>query len=142
MFDLLFKGGSISIEFETFTICDLSSIFGDEDEEDEDNDIEIEIFTINDSDLNSISEEDNENYNYTKQAIFKKFSISSSDYKLTLELEGAYFAATPKEVKIFLSVIEEIQDLTFNVMVGKDYNDKETKWQLLRLKDQNGIECF
>lgn len=25
-------------------------------------------------------------------------------------------------------------------MEGKD--DKETKWQLLRLKDQNGIECF
>lgn len=137
MFDLLFKGGSISIEFETFTICDLSSIFGDEDEED---DAEIEVFTIEDSNLNSIPEEDDENY--TKQAIFKKFSISSSDYKLTLELEDAYFAATPKEVKIFLSAIEEIQDLTFNVMVGKDYNDKETIWQLLRLKDQNGIECF
>lgn len=121
MFDLLFKGSSINIEFETFTICDLSSIFGEDENEDDD---------------------DEDYINYTKQAIFKKFSISSSDYKLTLELEDAYFAVTPKEVKIFLSVIEEIQDLTFNVMLGKDDNDKETKWQLLRLNDQNVIECF
>lgn len=112
MFDLLFKGAPINVEFENVIIEDLSSIFGDDEDDNED---DVETFTINDSQCTD--EDDDEDY--TKQAIFKKFSISSSDYKLTLELEDAYFAVVPKEVKIFLSAIEEIQDLTFNVILKK-----------------------